>query len=317
MFSHRTSTLFIAAFWAVSMSWLGWAKLRPAVNQNEPPQNRDVLPADAVELAPVRWRITVNNSEIGWAMHQVKREEDGQGMVESTVRIDQLTLDQLLQQGFGRLGSLFTRGLGDGSAEFGMLQMTIENAMHFDHFGELEHFACSVREDAWGELIQLNGTVREGELFLRAYLVMDDSQGQTQTEPVYQKVLALPPDKLVIDSLSPRPRFGQLRVGQHWQFESYNPLMPTRPLQTLDATVEERRALRYGGREVMTLRVVYRALDDGGLSLDDELGEVWVTEDGTVLRQTFRWGQMVLEFDRLPDSESASAANERSRGASR
>jgi hypothetical protein len=250
----------------------------------------------------------VNDAPIGWAMHHVTRSEDGQGEVSSTVRIEKLTLDQFLQQGFGRLGNLIARSFAADDTTLNRLRLRIANTMRFDNFGELESFDCTVQEDSWGDLIQLKGSVRDGELFVRAYLGVEQGESALTTEPVYQATLPLPPEKIVVDSLSPRPRFGQLHVGQRWQFESYNPLAPTQPLQTLEAHVTERRALRYDGQEVMTLLVVYRAADDGGLSLQQDLGEVWVTPEGSVLRQTFRWGQMTLEFERLPDSSVDSNA---------
>ncbi len=302
MGSVRTSTLFILAFWLASMSWLTWSKLRPSVHFGESPQHDDVLPETAVLLKPIRWRITLNEKRLGWAQHDVERLPDGQGRVDSTVRIEHLSLDQVLRQGFGGLGSLLARGAGqEGTGAEGTLNLRIENSMRFDHFGELLSFECVVVEDGWGECVRLQGTVREAELLVRAYVILPQAGPGAEKKPVYQTRLPLPPDKIVLDSLSPRPRFGQLRVGQRWTFETYNPLLPARPLQSVEAHVLERRVLRQFDRDVATFHVVYEQSNEDGLSLARDMGDVWVTPEGEVVRQSMRWGQMVLAFDRLPD----------------
>ena len=298
MFSLRGSTLFILIFWMASMSWLTWTKLRPASRSIQSPQQDDMLPREAVRLDPIRWRISVNGRPFGWAAHDIERFSDGQGRVDSTVRIEKLSIDQVLEQGFGSLGALLSRGLDpDRALGLGPVSLTIRNAMRFDSFGQLEGFESLVQEDTWGECIRLTGTVRESQLLIKAYLVVGGEPGEASVEPVYQSVLELPPDKLVVDSLAPQPRFRDLKVGQRWTFETYHPFFPTRPLQSVDAVVEERRMLRIGDQDVRTFHVVYRRGRDDGLSLDRHLGDVYVTSDGTVVRQTLSWGGITLTFD--------------------
>jgi hypothetical protein len=298
MFSLRTSTWFILIFWMGSMSWLTWTKLRPAAAHNQPPQQDDILPPEAVRWEPIRWRISVNGRPLGWASHEVERFLDGQGRVASTVRIEKLAIEQVLQQGFGSLGALLSRGLApDRAGGLGPLSLTIDNSMRFDSFGQLESFESVVQEDAWGECIRLHGSVRESQLLVKAYLVLGHESSGASAEPVYQNVLELPPDRLVVDSLAPRPRFRNLRVGQRWTFETYHPFFPTRPLQSVEAVVEDRRMLRLGDRDVWTMHVVYRRAEDDGLSVQRHLGDVYVTADGTVVRQTLTWGGITLTFD--------------------
>jgi hypothetical protein len=302
MFSLRGSTWFILFFWLASMGWLGWAKLRPLARQGEPPQQDDILPRDAVRAAPIRWRISLGDQTLGWASHDVERLADGQGRLESTVRIERLSIDQILQRGFGSLGSLLSRGLNrEQFGGLGPISLTIQNSVRFDHFGQLESFESLVSEDTWGECIRLSGSVREAELLVKAYLVLAAEQGEPRLEPVYQNVLPLPPDKLVIDSLAPRPRLSHLRVGQRWTFESYHPFFPTRPLQTVEAQVVDRRMLRIEDRDVWTFHVVYRRGEDDGLSLERHLGDVYVMSDGTVVRQTLTWGGATLAFDLMSE----------------
>ena len=84
----------------------------------------------------------------------------------------------------------------------------------------------------------------------------------------------------------------------------YRPLLPSRPLELVEATVEDREMIAWGGRKVLALRVVYRRAAGSSLSLDRELGSLWVLPDGTVVRQTLRWGSLELTFDRQSSAEA-------------
>jgi hypothetical protein len=306
MISQRASTLFILIFWIISMTWLGWTKLRPAAQQPRAPQHDDVLPLAAGKLPPIFWEITLNGTRIGWASHDVQRLADGQGRVQSTVRIDRLSVDDVMHQGWGGLGGLLARGLSGGaSREAVVVRLLVTSSMQFDHFGQLQGFECLVSEDAWGECVRMQGAVRDDHLFVQAYLLMSGTDGEGRKEPVYQTKLPLPPDQIVVDSLAPRPRFGRLRVGQSWTFETYNPLRPTRPLQRVVASVVGRQTIRFGQRDERTYHVRYVEADDDGLSLERDLGELWVSASGAVLRQTMRWGKMVLAFERIERAADA------------
>jgi hypothetical protein len=310
MFTLYRSTWFIIVFWLVSMSWLGWTKLRPAARLGQSPQHNDILPAEAVRLSPIRWRISLGGKPLGWAAHNVERFADGRGEVKSTVRLERLQVEQVLEQGFGSLGSLLSRGLsGHTGGEMATISLTIDSSMGFDHFGQLEGFASSVQEDRWGECIRIVGSVRADQLLVKAYLSLGQENGAAVLEPVSQNIFPLPADKLVADSLAPHPRLRNLKVGQHWTFESYHPFFPTRPLQTLEALVEDRRMLRRDGEDVWTFHVVYRRATDDGLSLERRVGEVFVMADGTVVRQSLTWGGIKLAFDLL--SEGAGGPDEK------
>jgi hypothetical protein len=313
MFAGQRSTWFILSFWLASMGWLTWTKLRPAGRLGQPPPLEDVLPLQAVRMPRSDWQISLNDQPLGWATHQVERFADGQGEVISRVRLERLPIEQALEQGFGSLGSLISRGLGGSGPGLGDVSLTVDNVMRFDHFGQLESFDSTVHEDQWGECIRIVGTVRENQLLVKAYLRLGPEGDENVLKPVYQNVLPLPADKLVLDSLAPRPRLRNLRIGQHWTFESYHPFFPTRPLQTLEARVEERRMLRIDGQDVWTLRVVYRRAADDGLSLEQRVGDVYVTDDGTVVRQTMTWGGLTLVFDLV--SSASAAAHDRSAAA--
>ena len=301
----RPTTLLILVFWAASMGWLTFTKLPPTTENGIPPQYQDILPDSAIELPPVKWSIRLNDKSIGEATNQIERQEDGQANATSTVWIKELSVDELIGQRLGGLGgAIFQRfqplspsgGAGDA------LSFQVRNEMQFDHFGELTGFDCIVDVADFPECIILRGTVANEKLKLLAYVTIPSADGKPATrQPVHKSEMDLPAGSLIADSLSPRPRFRDLYVGQEWTFSTYRPLAPNSPLQDVLATVEALETIQWNGEPITAHRVAYQRPTGGVLNLDQQLGVVWVDPTGTVLRQTMNWGALRLTFERLAD----------------
>ncbi|MCP4191925.1 MAG: hypothetical protein GY768_15025 [Planctomycetaceae bacterium] len=284
------------------MAWLTTTKLLPPLRTGTPPRYNDVLPSEAVQLPPERWSIRLNQRAIGEASNQIQREADGRGSISSQITIPELSLKDLVSQRFGGLSASLLTGFGGNSANAEPLHFHLENEMAFDHFGQLTGFDCVVDVADLKGCITLRGTVLDDNLQLVGYLKLPDANPAKEPVPkiVHKGQIKLPPDSLVADSLSPRSRFGRLRVGQTWTFQSYRPLTPTHPLQTIEATVESRETIEWNSEQLRAYHVVYRRPVSAGLSIDQALGHVWVRADGLVLRQSVRWGSLELTFERLP-----------------
>ena len=313
----RLRNLLILVFWLASLTWLTVTKLLPPLRTGDPPSYEDILPNQAIVIPPVRWSIRLNGRPLGSATNEVTRHADGNGRVLSVVRIEGLSLQDVLQPSFGMLGGALQRALGStGKPGAGpALDLTVRNEMNFDAFGQLQAFECRVDVADLAEWIRLRGTVHETRLRVSAF-VGDDPGGDLSGDPggsddpaavtpVYRTEVELPADRLVADALSPRPRFGQLKVGQTWTFQMYRPLLPNSPLELVEAEVEGREVVSWGGQTWSAAHVVYRRAAGSGLSLDRELGHLWVLRDGTVVRQTLRWGSLELTFDLEPSAASA------------
>ena len=284
----------IVAFWLGSLGWLTWTKLIPPLRTGDPPRYQDILPDRAVTLPPIRWAILLNGRHLGSAMNAISRQADGNGRVRSEIHIEGLSVQDLLQPTFGMLGSAFQRALGTDGATRGAqptLELDISNEMYFDAFGQLQAFECRVDVADLEEWIRLRGTVHDTKLRLTAFVGTETGgTGGHRTEPVYRTEVELPADRLVADSLSPRPRFGSLQVGQQWTFQMYRPLIPNQPLSLVEATVDRRESIPWGEETVTALHVVYRRSAGSVLRLDQELGHLWVLPNGDVVRQTLQWG---------------------------
>ncbi|MDG2385030.1 MAG: hypothetical protein P8N76_25385 [Pirellulaceae bacterium] len=286
------------------MAWLTTTKLIPPLRTGSPPRYEDVLPSEAVQLPPERWSIRLNQRVIGVALNRIRRDPDGRGSISSSVTIPELSLQDLVNQQFGGLSASLLTGFGSDSADAQPLRFHLENEMSFDHFGELTGFDCLVDVADLQDCITLRGTVLDDKLQLVAYLKLPDANSDEEPVPkvVHKGQIKLPPDSLLADSLSPRSRFGQLRVGQTWTFQSYRPLTPTHPLQSIEATVESREMIEWNSEQIRAYHVVYRRPVGVILNIDQTLGHVWVRSDGQVLRQSVRWGSLELTFERLPSS---------------
>jgi hypothetical protein len=291
----------IVVFWLASSTWLTWTKLIPPLRTGDPPRYEDVLPDRAVMLPPVHWLIELNGKPLGTATNEVSRQADGNGRVRSEIRIRGLSVEDLLQPTFGMLGSVIQRSFGR-SGPGPELNLNVENQMYFDAFGQLQAFECRVDVADLDEWIRLRGTVHETKLRLSAFVGRDSSDDalRNPSPPVFRSEVELPADRLVADSLSPRPRFGRLQIGQKWTFQMYRPLLPSQPLELVEAHVDRLEEIAWEGRMLSAYHVVYRRAAGSILSLDQDLGQLWVLPDGTVVRQTLQWGSLTLTFDRQP-----------------
>jgi len=288
------------------MSWLGWTHFRPSAYPDRTPRQADILPLRAEQLPPVHWRILINDQVVGTAEQRIERHPDGHGSLRSRVELNDISVDQIVHQGVGQLLSLMSPSAND-VANYGRLTLTIDNTVRFDQFGRLNAIECRVAEKSLGDCVQLHGTTLDYKLRLRAYLLIASGTGSGTHEPIHEMSLPLPEERMLVDSLSPRTRFSNLSQGQTWTFDTYNPLMPTRPLQVVEATVAGRQAITLARKNWFAFHVTYERADATGLSLSRHIGDVWVTEEGDVLKQTASLGPMSLTFERQFHEEEAAS----------
>ena len=302
MISQRMLVLFTAIFWICSMAWLYLAKIAPDTLVAPTNVHRIELPSQAGTGRPVAWHVQLNELPIGWARYESHREADGSGTATSVVHMEQVKASDLLQAtgGVARVLAGLAR-----SADWD-LGMTITSKIHAGPFGELDSFECHVTEDEVGDCVRIDGHANGDSLHLRAYSLLGTSSGNIANapsagEPIYQTTVQVPGQQAVMNLFSPRVNLGSLRVGQAWTFRGYNPLMPTRATDTIMAEVVERRKLDFHGDQVTTNFVVYTRQEHGGLTVPQPIGNLWVSLDGQVLRQTMNLGAGTICFVRLPD----------------
>ena len=208
------------------------------------------------------------------------------------MQFEQLPVQQLIRDVMGVLGR-FAQPLTSG---LGPLDLGVLTELNFDQFGAVSHFSTVVDVSGMPDLLTIVGQVSENTL---------DVSAQVQTEPgktteiFRDREFRLPPDALVADTFSPRPRLANLRVGQTWTFQSYRPFMPHSPLQLIEAEVEHEELVEWNGKMVRARKVVFRQDSGSGISSTrSPLSETWVMLDGTVLRQDVRLANLKVQFVR-------------------
>lgn len=293
--------------WFASMGWLFSTKILPTLTDGQPPAYVDLLPKQEVIVPdPVRWSIRWNRKEIGWAENKITRSSDGTGKIVSEVNFEQLPVDSMLQDLLGVVGKFAKPFVG----EIGNLDLHVLTNLDFDHYGVLSTLETKVDLGDAQELLLITGHVNGEKLDLRAMV----SMGADAKQVFRDEEIHLPPDTLLADSFSPRPQMANLRIGQTWTFQSYQPLMPHNPLTLIQAKVEQEELLEWNGQMVRTRKVAFRRDAGSGISSTRKpISEVWVQRDGTVLRQDLLIANVKVQFLRVEQprpEELAELANE-------
>lgn len=297
----RTYWIPALILWFASMGWLVSTKILPALSAGNPPDYGQLLPNTAVrDPEPIRWSIRWNGKNIGWAENKITRSFDGTGRIVNEVNFEQLPVDEMLRDVMGVLGRL----AGPLTGEIGPIDMHVVTNLDFDNYGVLSRFTTKVDIGTLLELLLIEGHVKDDKLDLAARVKSD---GENATEVYRRKEVKLPPDALVADTFSPRPKLANLRVGQTWTFQSYQPLMPHSPLTLIEAKVEGEELVEWNGKMTRARKVVFRKDPGSGISSTRRpVSETWVTFDGTVLRQDLWLANVKVQFVR---DESQSSVN--------
>ena len=283
--------------WVAATGWLLSTKIWPALSSGSPPDYEDLLPKTAInDPVPVKWSIRWKGKNIGWAENKITRSFDGTGRIASEVKFEQLPVEDMIRDVMGVLGR-FTKPL---TADIGVLDLHVFTNLDFDHYGALSDFETRVDVGSLDELLRIEGRVSDDLLELAAFVKSD---GENPSEIYRNKEIRLPPDALVADTFSPRPKLANLRVGQTWTFQSYQPLMPHSPMSLIEAKVESEELIEWNGAMSRARKVVYRKDSGSGISSTRRpVSETWVTYDGTVLRQDLWLANVKVQFIRVPAS---------------
>ncbi len=289
----RTYWMPAVVLWFASMGWLLTSKVLPTLTNGQPPDYGDILPkTEVVNPDPVRWSIRWNSKKIGWAENKITRSTDGTGRILSKVQFEELPVDQMLQDLLGVLG----RFAGTMTGEIGNIDLMVLTSLDFDHYGVLNRLDTTVNVGDLNDLLHVQGQVIGEKLDLRARV----RTGNGLTDIYREKEIHLPPDALLTDSFSPRPKLANLRVGQTWTFQSYQPLMPHSPLTLIQAHVEREELLEWNGQMVRTRKVAFSRDSGSGISSTRmPVAELWVQKDGTVLRQDLKLASVKVQFVRV------------------
>jgi len=282
----------VVALWLTTMSWLIASKVLPSILVGDPPSYRTILDAQR-QAPPSAWAIDWNGHHLGWAINRTKTPPGGLPEMHSRVHFDYLPLADVvppqLRPWVGSLDELR-----------GQLATDLVSELILDPLGRVSRFESVLKFQFLPDPIKVRGMIDGVNLYLQVHCGNFDMQ----------RNLTISPKMMLGDALSPQTHLPGLRKGQSSTVELFSPLHPpNEPLEILQVKVEGKEPIVHNGRPVDTWLVVYRNdPGSGGRNAGAVRGRMWVTRDGTVLKQEVTVFRSVLTFTRLPDDEAAELA---------
>jgi hypothetical protein len=293
--TSRAFTIFVVAFWLLSMTWLVTTKIIPALQQGTPPDLRDEFTKDGdAPPPPVAWDLTWNGEPIGVTVSQAYTDDGEPAEFRSLVQLHNLPVKEVAHEFLGGMSFLADTLLGNASAR---IDLTIATRLRLDWESELEGFESSVRSGNALDLLFVRGQ-RTEEDRLKLTLVSGDASFDVPQE------FNLPPKARYAEAFSPRTRMQGLSVGQKWTTPVVNPLATSNSVRLVESLVESRETIAWQDAPVETFVVVYRYDSGSGAAARDPVGKVWVRDDGVVLRQELPIGTARVRFERTSDERA-------------
>lgn len=283
---NRIFTVVVFALWAVTMSWLVVAHVLPPFFQGEPPSIGSLT-----DKSIVCWQIKCLNEEVGWAVSQSAQESPDTTDLHSRIVLDNIPLREMAPRWMSAIVD-----------HLGKIKLDMRNRISLDSFGQLTAFDTQVCLNNMPAVIKMYGRSNGSDLRLR--IVTGDITHRIN--------YPMPQDSTLAGELTPDAKLLQLFVGRRWQREVISPFRPlNQSIELLQAEVVTEEPVHHEGQLVNTRRVEYRTLDNTGIAAKDSLrAKLWVTNDGTVIRQDIFLINVRLRFDRKLDDQSLAWAEQ-------
>ncbi len=280
----------VIGLWLASMTWLVMDKVLPPLRFGEPPSYRTMIESPHA-VVPVGWSMLFNDRPLGWAVTSVEKQPGGQAKLHSRVHFDRLPLADMSPSWLFALWRLIDQPVPP-------INMDVESTIDVSSDGDLIRFQSLVRLEPLASLIELSGR-QEGN---RLTLTVQAGDVAYTTETYLQA------KALLGEALSPQAELPGLRLGQRWTIPIYSPLRPPNsPIEVFNASVEGWETIDWQGQGVQVWVVAYR--NESGFASARYArpeGRLWVTPEGSVLRQEAVVMDRALVFVRLTDQQTRS-----------
>lgn len=298
--ASRGFQIVVVVFWLASMTWLATTKLLPLLISGDRPDYHADLPAKVDEPERVGWELQLNHRQIGWAVNESRRFEDGSGALRSVVHFDQLPVTKILERSFPLVKSLLPAG--DQLDITTGWELTIRSRVELEPNRRMNRMETTVDLGPISNVIRLDGRVDANTLHVQVATNAGQEDGGNGREiKILERDFEFPGDDVVADSLAPQPRLDRLRVGQAWTIRTYQLLAAQPTMQVIEAKVESDDFITWDEQPTHVRIVAYRAEGGTGLSATREpIARLWVAEDGKVLRQEMSLGDLRFVLVRMP-----------------
>lgn len=276
----------VVLLWMSTMSWLMVARILPPFFNGEPPGH-----GVAVQQEPVFWDIEHDGRAVGHAVSKAVPGAMGTTEIHSRVQLNDLEIRKLAPQWM----STIVRAIG-------AISLDTRSRTVIDSLGNLASFETRVQLNDLPLVMKVVGRVDGPDLLLK---VTSGDVTHTFRYPV-------PKNSLLASELIPEPRLLQVYVGRKWQQEIYSPFRPpSDSLEILQAEVVEEDWFDKRGQRIRARKIEFRAMSPAGVATDNTLrAALWVSEDGTVLRQDLHLMDTTLRFERRDEPHMLKLAEE-------
>src|SRR5689334_2207688 len=134
--TSRAFTIFVVAFWLLSMTWLVKTKIGPALQYGTPPDLRDEFAEKGdAPPPPVAWDLTWNDEPIGVTVSQAYTDDGEPAEFRSLVQLRNLAVKEVAHEFLGGMSFLADTLLGSANAR---IDLTIATRLRLDWESELE-----------------------------------------------------------------------------------------------------------------------------------------------------------------------------------
>ncbi|MGQ9562847.1 MAG: hypothetical protein ACUVQG_05590 [Thermogutta sp.] len=292
MYFSRGYLIAVVGFWIGTMGWLVKEKIVPTLLVGTPPRYSEIVEGYRQQKA-VGWTIQWKGRTIGWALTRTEILGDDLTEVKNIIQFRELPIQEIFPVIWQVLGNdtLLPR-----------LRLRVETTLLFDPLKRLSSFQTRLKiPDSTEPLVVVRGNVDKGKLQVSI---------QSGTF-LYDTELPFQSNTLLTDSFSPQATLPNLREGQKWTVEVYNPFqLPQQTvgsghLDVIYAEVQKREVIFWQHRPRLCWVVVYK--NDPAESLNSESGprgRVWVDERGFVLKQEAKVGGGTIVLIRLDEKEA-------------
>ncbi len=283
---NRIFVAVVLLLWASTMSWLVVEKILPPFFSGEPPTH-GILEHEQ----PVCWAIECNGEHVGYAVRQAVPGAQSTTEIHSRVLLENIPLREMAPQWMSSI-----------VADLGLILLDSRTRMVLDSFGTLVSLETRVQVNDLPLVVKIYGRIIGPDLNLKFH-----SGGVS-----HEVNFPLPTSSQLDGELIPEPKLLQVYVGRKWQVEMFSMFRPPNDaLDLLQAEVVEEEFIRQSGCMLRAKRIEFRDLSAAGVAADQTLrAMVWVSDDGTVLRQDVYLVNTKLRFDRRNDDQAISLARD-------
>jgi hypothetical protein len=283
---NRIFVAVVLLLWTSTMSWLVVEKILPPFFSGEPP-GHGVLE----QSQPVCWQIECGGRHVGFAVRQAVPGAQSTTEVHSRVLLEDIPLREMAPQWMSRIVD-----------DLGLIRLDSRTRLVLDSFGTLSSFDTRVQVNDLPLVVKVYGKIDGPELNLKFL------SGGVSHEASYP----LPSSKLLDGELIPEPKLLQIYVGRKWQIEMFSLFRPpSDALDLIQAEVVAEESILHEGRSVRARRIEYRSMSAAGVASEHTLrANVWVSDDGTVLRQDVYLVNTKLRFERRTDRKAIRLASD-------